>query len=856
MVGVHQALLARNVEYSANSVGTRHGYGRIPDLSRLSGLVVLGGIVEIYNWIAPFSQISSSYADSALVYVSISGSAGSYNISIQVRNLNITINHGVLTGQTLVGSVQGGGASIVGVGMRLYVVPFDRSQQGISTGIIFSVFNNAGAVDSTGGWYNTFSGPSSYTPATSEPAAGFVTAGVHRIGYLIEYSSGFTTRVSPDSGATFGNPVFAPISVTASGAKNLRVSFALNWNTGHLARGDMVAVSIVMTTTTNLNQYYVVPGSRTTSDFAGAAAFHVDVSISDADLSSQGIDATPYLFWLTQAADNDVSGADNLPVGAPAVRHICLFGNRMAYLLTQTDNNDALIDAIAISEPNNYQAITADQHIVQLPGQKTIISMFRMGAADYILGPHEIWSLTDNNDVPVTWAAAQLIDGRHGTQAIHGVEVSPSGNYAWIADQGGLYLFTGGPITSLPVSYYQTPDWNRINWAKAYCVKIEDDASNKRVHVMVPLDGASTPSHIMSWDYTNGISAETVMYSLDSISGYSLGAMELVRNDLLAQATGNAGKIELWLASTGVDYLLRKMSDADFRFYRRSDSTLTSIVVAANVATATTAAAHGLWIGRQVTVAGATVDTDLNGVYSIVAVPTSTTFTFRTVSVANATYTESTLVASVTPYQDCASATSIQNFLRLDSTLTSITVAANVATVTTAAAHGLTHTGQQATVVGATVDTDLNGTYSIATIPTSTTFTFATAAVADATYTEATLAVVVSPYQDGLTAIAATYRGCPLPGRGVSQGQILMHHGFHARLKGAGTLAPTIYDIDAANSFACWSLTLATAPDKDELFLARMRNELSFVEFTSNAIDSYFILSYLRWYYSPYLMQR
>jgi hypothetical protein len=71
-------------------------------------------------------------------------------------------------------------------------------------------------------------------------------------------------------------------------------------------------------------------------------------------------------------------------------------------------------------------------------------------------------------------------------------------------------------------------------------------------------------------------------------------------------------------------------------------------------------------------------------------------------------------------------------------TLTSISVAANVGTVTWPA-HGL-EAGCSVTISGATVDTDLNGTYAIVTAPTADTFTIATAAVADATYTEATLA--------------------------------------------------------------------------------------------------------------------
>jgi hypothetical protein len=74
-------------------------------------------------------------------------------------------------------------------------------------------------------------------------------------------------------------------------------------------------------------------------------------------------------------------------------------------------------------------------------------------------------------------------------------------------------------------------------------------------------------------------------------------------------------------------------------------------------------------------------------------------------------------------------------------TLTSVAVASNVGTVTWIG-HGL-DTGCSVTLSGATVDAQLNGTYS-ATYATSDTFAITTAAVSDATYTETTLAAVAN----------------------------------------------------------------------------------------------------------------
>ncbi len=642
------------MEYVAGRVGTRHGFGAVTGIYQSAGTTTTA--LEMYAWYAPFSQLNNSvYGDEMLCWL--------LNSTGQPVYSNVKggwVNNGTVQGATAVG------ATFLGVGMRLLAAYFTSAQRAIGQGAYTAFLTDgAGGISTQGGTF--FAGPIAYVPgAPTEPSAGSVSAGVHRFGYLIEYYDGSTTRVSPDTSTGTTAPTlssFAPVSFTAAGSKNL--SWVLNPTAWPLAS---VACSIVMTAATNLNQYYIVPGSRKAVNPGGSLSVTFTIDISDADLASQATDATPYLYWYTQ------NPAGSGPI---SVRHIVLFGDRMAYLATVADNRGNTVDGLYVSERFNYSGITADQHLIQLPGQRPISTMFRMGSMCYVAGPHELNSTSDNNDVPVTWPVPRLVDGRHGTLAIHGVEVSPSGNYAWLADQGGLYVFSGGPITDLPVSYRQTSDWDLINWEAAYCVRIKDDAATKRVYVMVPLSGATTPSHIMTWDYTDGISADAVRYSLWSLSTYPLGAMELVRNDLGSQVSGDQKKIELWLGSTSANGFLRQLSN------------------------------------------------------------------------------------------------------------------------------------------GAT-----------------------------------------NPFRDNNLAITSTYRTCPFPGRAKGGGLIQMHHGFAARITGAGTIAPTVYDIDAARSFACRTLTLAAAPDADTLFLADLRSELGFVEFSTNTLDTHWAVAYLRWYYSPYLMQR
>lgn len=111
--------------------------------------------------------------------------------------------------------------------------------------------------------------------------------------------------------------------------------------------------------------------------------------------------------------------------------------------------------------------------------------------------------------------------------------------------------------------------------------------------------------------------------------------------------------------SSNQQYACQALSTQPAFTWSRSDSTLTSIVVSTNTATATTSTNHGLAVGNRVSVRGATVDTDLNGDYIVATVPSATTFTFTTANVANATYTDATMILYTTAPRSSAAIWSI-----------------------------------------------------------------------------------------------------------------------------------------------------------------------------------------------------
>jgi hypothetical protein len=102
---------------------------------------------------------------------------------------------------------------------------------------------------------------------------------------------------------------------------------------------------------------------------------------------------------------------------------------------------------------------------------------------------------------------------------------------------------------------------------------------------------------------------------------------------------GGSGTENLGVVLDNVD-----VSYAGGASFTRAAGTLTSIAVSSGTATVTTASAHGLSTGNQVTIYGCTSSPALNTVaypYTI-TVTGSTTFTFST-GAANGTYTDSTM---------------------------------------------------------------------------------------------------------------------------------------------------------------------------------------------------------------------
>jgi hypothetical protein len=495
-IALPKGMLAKNVSYLPGKVAQRYGYSQV-----FIDSLATGGYSSFVNWLFQYLAQPRNF---------MIGFARGVGVRIaDLQNVSGTIG-------TLIPDTISAGCYAVPSGLRAIIAQYDANGQGTTGGSIFgypaAAFGFPASVDPL------FTGPVRTTMTVTESGTGACTAGIHRFGFIMTTRNGYTTKWGPiDS-----NNIYAPASFTSAGGKIINLAVPVpsgGWP------NDINTIQVLMSTAANPAQYYIVPDA-----IAGVAGFtiNIQINISDGDLAATGGDASPYQFL----ACIDASGA--VPFKPNALVN---YSSRMGYL---TVDNSGL-PVLYFSNPNNYQSLTKDQHGIYLPGNLQIAAAQPIQAVCYIFGPHWTFSVSDNGDVPATWASAQKVDGSIGTLSPWGVYVNASQGFAWVADEGGLFLFQGGAYPFRPISYYQTPDWQRINWNAAIAVKVIDDKNDKVVRVFAPLDGATQPTHILSWDYTLGTNPEQAHYSLDNIQGYQMGAPAIIENPMTRV-------LETWIA--------------------------------------------------------------------------------------------------------------------------------------------------------------------------------------------------------------------------------------------------------------------------------------------------------------------
>ncbi len=488
-VTLDHGLAARNCAYFGDTTMKRYGHSPVfPPNAVLSTMV---------NWIFQFGSPSTPH--NYLAWFAV-------GVGIQICDL------ATLTITTPIAQTTAASAFILPFGARLYVAFVDANGNGTAPGQVYGFGIGADPL---------FAATITAVPTFSNFGSDLTTAGDKLIGYLIQTRNGYITRPAPAP-----SDVFTGVSYTSTGAA-IVVTISTTWPDYALN------VAAIMSTTANPAQFFIVPKPGGNPPWYPVNRFGDTVmliAVTDQFLVNTGIDASPYLTQLSQT----VSGT--APID-PSM--IFPYGQRIGYICLDS----AGIPVCYVSDPSNPQSINAANNAVYLPGQLNQTLAFALRGVLYLQGPHWSYSTSDSGGQPVSWSQPQIVDGAIGALGALCVTLNASQNYAWTADEAGLYLFTGGSFPERPVSYYQKADWQRINFASPNAVQVADDKANQRVHVLAPLDGAMTPTHILTWDYSLGPTPEQVKYSLANISGYSPGAIAMVQNN-------RTKHLEKWLGSS------------------------------------------------------------------------------------------------------------------------------------------------------------------------------------------------------------------------------------------------------------------------------------------------------------------
>jgi hypothetical protein len=548
-VPITNALAAQNVEYLPGLVKTRFGFlntGNVPTLLNSTRVGPLFNWMPVLNG-SPFNILAVPLVSSTF--------------QLFAALINLSTTNQTLTGNPMT-SIQAVGASFVSAGPRLYYTGFDIN--GNNTSVLTGPQVIAG-YDGThaAGAAPLFYSANDFGILAADGAAGVVTAGPHNILAIVTNSSGFTGFPQPYSHTSVYTTPFVASSpqYIAAGSKNTQVSLVPNstWMAGFSSPLTRT-VQIAMTRADNLARYYLVPGATASLPNSGSATIAITVNISDDVLAATGADATPFFSKVTFPGDGSIFA----PVDATVLVE---YNNRMVYVATDL----AGIPVVYVSDEDAYQSLSFDQHIIYLPGQRRVTTCFVLGRTLFLVGPHWTYFSQDTGDVAVLWPTPSLVDGSIGTLSPLGVTVNGSKGFAWVADVNGLYMFQGAGYAPRPISYYQAPVWARINWQAAATVAVVDNAELKRVYVLAPLDGATSPNYILTWDYTRGLTPEDVSFSLDSIAGSSVAAIGIVQND-------TTKRMETWLETpVNATAIMRYGNSSDTNPYRDAGSPILSL---------------------------------------------------------------------------------------------------------------------------------------------------------------------------------------------------------------------------------------------------------------------------------------
>jgi len=338
------------------------------------------------------------------------------------------------------------------------------------------VYTGSGFARAAGG-----SPPSGFNLTIANSAtSGSIEEGDHAFAVAFESNTGFIT----------GYGGYALLS--AAGEKKADISLIPIGDSWVVARHLLATKRILNWNGDFINQtYYFIPNGRIGNNTATTAT----VDFYDADL----IDEASYL----------AEQLSTIPAGVT----IQNYNGRL--VVGGEDANQSTIRVSIIGEPESINSVEGLANVNPGDAGSGIKNLWGHRESLIISKDQRSYSVIDTGDEAAYWkpipSDMSVGAGPHSVGQVldYGQTVK---DIVFVGDRDGLHLYNG-VFSGTPISQKIEDLWGRINKAAFHKVEIGIDPIGAYGYCAVPLDAATSPSHILFFDYNNGLSPEEVRWA-------------------------------------------------------------------------------------------------------------------------------------------------------------------------------------------------------------------------------------------------------------------------------------------------------------------------------------------------------
>lgn len=356
---------------------------------------------------------------------------------------------------------------------RAYITPIDSANEIGVSGSFLYVYDGTGVARKAAGTI-----PVGTLTATESAISGNVEAGYHLYAVAFETASGFITKPGP--------AIYAILE--SSGGFKVSLSGIPTGPSGTTKRHILATRSILVYDGNQEGYEFFFVANATINDNTTTTT---TLSFFDADL----ISSAEYLFDQYQEI---FAGIDLFEYKG----RLCIANGNYIYLSR-------------VGEPESFDALTGLALVG--PGESSnIVACIEHREILYIHKKHRSFVTADNGNDPSTWIIPPIDKGTgsfiHGIIRILDAEGVSTDKFLVCAPKG-LLIFNG---------YYQEPEltwkveniWKRINRNYFNLVHGINDTDNHKVYIALPLDAATSCSHILVGNYKNGLDYLSIRWSL------------------------------------------------------------------------------------------------------------------------------------------------------------------------------------------------------------------------------------------------------------------------------------------------------------------------------------------------------